>query len=95
MDIIAMYAGYILIFGVFLFALIAALDISYKKDMYWVFKILGFGFVNINKANTDLLIKCREMRKDENAGFEFKNSVTFINAPTWFNQYVYNTGVVK
>lgn len=95
MNTIAMYLGYILIISIFFAVLVAAIDISYKKDMHWVFKIFGFGLVNINKANTDLLTECRDLRNDEKAGIESKNSVTFINAPVWFNKYIYNTGVVK
>lgn len=101
MDTIAMYVGYIIIIGVALLGTyIAGLFVYYASDCtvgekFKLFTFFGFGVLIVNNDNERLLANLRRLRKNDEAGVKLKNSTLFFNAPSWFNQYVWNIGGIK
>ena len=84
---LAMYIG-----GVIL-VLIVLLGVGYKSERNVNFSqktIFGFGY--LLATNPRFISSLTYVRRDANAGFACKRGRWYIQAPNWFNKYVYNFG---
>lgn len=70
-------------------------DYYYDKGKTFLFTIFEFGIIVVDNSNTNILGNVRKLRKDDNAGFSFRNKTYFINAPKWFNRTIWNIGGIK
>lgn len=93
-NLIALYMGYA---GILLILMVALIFIfSYQQctsEFPGLFSIFGFGY--IWTKDPTVIENLRKVRKDDKAGFEIGNYVTFFTAPYWFNEHVCNIGGSK
>lgn len=83
----ATYVGYVVLFfialAIVLFIFTYVVEFT-NNENYFCFKIFKFGV---------LYAKNEDMAKRCNALIKSNNKKLFVEAPMWFNKYVYNFGV--
>lgn len=83
MDMFAMGLGYVILISVCIFVLIMPLSYRNDEDCFWI-TYFDIGILVAKSEETiESLSKLRKVKRQR----------VFINAPHWFNKYVYNFGV--
>ena len=81
------FVGFCTISLIFVTLIFLATRFEFEKNCYLLFTFLGFGLI-YTYDNSPQQEKLNELTKS-------KNKKLFINAPVWFNKYVWNFGVKK
>lgn len=85
-----MYVGGIIIVLLFLFGF----GYSSERNVNFSQKTV-FGFGYLFATNHKFISSLSHVRRDANAGFKHKHGRLYIQAPNWFNKYIYNFGARK
>lgn len=84
-EAIALGVGYIVLFAIAGALVVLAFDID-NNDHMFVFTFLGFGII---------VVKSEQFKAKANKWRQTSGRTVFINAPQWFNKYVWNIGGIK
>lgn len=95
-NTIALTIGYFVIaLFVWWFILCCVVYSKDEDDDYVLFTIFGFGFIRIPHTNKKLINNINKVKSAKAISWKTDNYVFFVNAPTWFNKYIWNIGGVK